>query len=197
MTTVAAIARDGVVHMAGDMLTNIYDRPMPGSARKILRGEAVGGAELLFGVSGDGALLGLIDAELDVPRPPRAGADPQRWAHQIAIAVTRIAVEHSVVDEGRLSGCVLLGFAGRVWTLTHAQAIPHPDGVAAIGSGEGLAIGALDALLGMGVEPRGALLRAVSIAAARDRYTGEPVQEETLEAPTRPSAARKASEKRG
>ncbi len=182
MTTVAAIARQGLVHMAADTMTNVYDRPVFGVS-KILRLPAGPGAEMLVGVCGDGALDGVLRSDLKVKASPAAGDDLQAWASTVARAITEIAGGVGLMSEGRLDGSLLLGFAGRVWTVVHAQAVPHHDGVAAIGSGEGPAIGAVDALLERGVSPPEALESAVRIAIARDRYSGAPIQMELLRPP--------------
>jgi ATP-dependent protease HslVU (ClpYQ) peptidase subunit len=197
VTTVIGVARDGLVHMAGDTTTNVYDRPIPGGVRKILRLETADGFEVMVGISGDGALAGIADCDLEVPAAPAPGADPQRWAHLLASRLTQAAMAAGCVEDGRMSGSVLLGWDGRLWTLAHAQAIPMPDGIGAIGSGEGIAIGAVDALLSMHVPPGVAVLQAVRIACRRDRYSAEPIQEETLYPPAPPVPAAAVRKKRG
>ena len=189
MTTVLALARGGRVVMAADTLTNVYERPIPDGARKIARlpirrttpydGRP---PELLIGTAGAGGLLATV-RRLEPPLPPTDG-DLQAWADEIARAVTTAAVDAGLTDEGRMDGTLLLGWAGQLWTLTHYMAIPHADGVAALGSGEGPAIGALDVLLeAYPTQAPGELLtRALRVAAARDRHTGGSVQLELLEA---------------
>jgi ATP-dependent protease HslVU (ClpYQ) peptidase subunit len=82
---------------------------------------------------------------------------------------------------------MLLGCNGRLWSLTHMHAIPHLDGVAAIGSGEGPAIGAVDALLPFTgppwqMLPAEVVFRAVRIGITRDRYSADPILVELLPA---------------
>lgn len=180
MTTVAAVAKNGAVYMAADSCTNVYERPIVGGATKILRLTP----EILLGVSGYAGLIGLYAADLPgaLPPPPGEEEDPQPWAHKVATVASQLAVTVGLVENGRLDGSLLLGRAGRVWTLVHATAIPHADGVAAIGSGEGPAIGALDALLARKVNPLAAVREAVQIACSRDRYSEPPIQAETLSA---------------
>ncbi len=60
------------------------------------------------------------------------------------------------------------------------MAIRHPDGVAAVGSGEGPAVGALDALTRCGVPPERAVAEAAQIAVERDQWSRPPVQHEFL-----------------
>ncbi|HEX6969132.1 MAG TPA: hypothetical protein VF174_10020 [Micromonosporaceae bacterium] len=181
MTTVAALAVDGAVYMAADTMTNVYDRPVA-SGRKILRMPA-GDGEVLIGISGDAGLPGALLANLKIDGQPADGEDPESWAWAVASAITDIAVEAGLVESGRLDGHLLLACRGRLWTIAHRQAIWHPDGRGAIGSGEGPAIGALDAFLLMDyMGPAEAVARAVKIASERDRYTGGTIQVEALEA---------------
>lgn len=178
MTTVAAVARAGRVHMAADSRTNVYDRPVD-SVRKVLR-MSCGDFEFLLGVSGDGGLPGLLGAHWQLEDGPVSGEDMQPWAHKVAEAVTDLARTWGMVDEGRLNSNLILGAGGRLWTLSHAQAICHPDGIAAIGSGEGPAIGAIDALLARGVDPAKAVSEAVAIAIVRDPHSAGPIHTESL-----------------
>lgn len=180
MTTVAALARDGHVWMAADSMINVYERPIPGGCRKIRRTKA-GDGEALIGVAGTSGLVALTGM-LNLDSPPDAGEDPQPWAETVAVQVTRLAVEHSLLDDGVMDGTLLLGWYGRLWTISHATAIPHGDGVAAAGSGEGPAIGAVDTLLAVAPDmpPAEVVTRAVAVAVARDRHSAAPVQLECL-----------------
>lgn len=189
MTTVCALARNGQIWMAADTRNNVYDRPIIAGAHKIQRRmvEAANG-DLLLGLAGDGCIQQLTHKlKVDYLPDDADSNDAQSWADAIATGITDIALEAAVTnDAGRMDALLLLGAVGRVWTLTHHQAIPHPDGIAAIGSGEELAIGALEAMLSLdlGAEPGEWLVkRAVSIACQYDIYSDEPV-----EAMTWPSA---------
>lgn len=164
MTTVAAVSDGEHVWMAADSLVNVYDRPIIGGVRKIRRLPVSESSDALIGFCGDGGLADLLDARVTLPPAPADG-DLQQWAASVSYAVTDAAVEAGLVEDGRIDGHLLLAYRGRLWTLLHAQAIPHPDGVAALGSGEGLAIGAI---------------RAVEIACLRDRYSGMPMQIEMI-----------------
>jgi ATP-dependent protease HslVU (ClpYQ) peptidase subunit len=177
MTTCVAVARDGRV------ATNVYDRLVVGIT-KIWRHQSanVPGSHgaFLLGYAGDGALPAIVALGLTVKDvPPIDAADDQRdlWAAAMAHAITEQAIESHVTDSGgRLDGNLLLGHDGRVWTLTHMQAIPHRDGRAAVGSGEGLALGAVDAALALGHTDIEAIVTlAVRIGCQRDRYSdGQP-----------------------
>lgn len=181
MTTVAALARDGHVWMAADSLINVYDRPIPDGARKIRRLKA-GDGEVLIGGAGESGILAIAGNLLAVGAEPDDDQDPQVWAERVAVQVTRLAVEHSLLDEGRMAACLILGWRGRLWTISHATAIPHADGIAALGSGEGVAIGAIDALLDAGLEipPPEVVVRAVTLAIARDKHSAGPIHVEHL-----------------
>lgn len=177
MTTLAAIAKDGQVWMAADSMTTVYDRPIPNAARKIRR-LPVGHAEALIGVCGDGGLADLLTTRVTLPSLEGMG-DLQIWAAHVAYVVTDRAIEAGLTEDGRVDGHFLLGHAGQLWTLIHAQAIPHPDGIAALGSGEALAIGAIDALEASN-DPVQTLGRALQIACHRDRYSAGPVYVELV-----------------
>lgn len=167
--------------MAADSQTNVYDRPVFG-IRKIAR-LLVGHCEALLGLAGDGALLALVERAVTDTTKPDAEPDPQRWAAGVAQLVTEISVEAGLAEDGRMDGLLLLGGMGRLWTITHMQAIAHLDGVAALGSGEGPAIGALDALLAYGMKPERAVTKAVQIAIERDQHCGGDLLAERLAAP--------------
>lgn len=184
MTTVAGLARDGHVVMAADTMTAVYDRPIPDGCRKIRRYPTAAGNDALIGVSGRGALATVLDADLDLPEVTLDPDDLGRWANDVARKAAAVAVASQLTDsDGDMDGFLLLGYGGRLWTLVHCYAIPHHDSVAALGSGEGPAIGAMDALLACtDLSLVEVVTRAVGIAAERDRHSGAPVQVEYLPA---------------
>lgn len=182
MTTVVAWATGGAVYMAADTCTNVYERPIIGGARKIRR-IATGTGEALLGFCGSGGLADEIAAHHRIeaePAPDATEDNVHAWAHAIASAMSDIARDAGLTADGKLDGNVLLGWNGRLWTLTHHMAIPHPDGIAALGSGEGPAIGALDVLAELGMAPAQAVRKAVLVGIHRDRYSEAPVQVEVL-----------------
>lgn len=185
VTTAVAIARDGVVVMAADSLTNLYERPLPGSARKIVTvpvGDTA--ANALIAVCGDGALADILRSDLHLDAAPTDDHDDeQRWASAVARAITDLARDAGVVDNGHLDGTLMLGYRGRLWIITHAQAIPVLDGLAAIGSGEGVAMGAAHVLLQLGGRLTEVATEAIVIASRYDKRGGNP----------QPSRARPAS----
>lgn len=184
MTTVIALAEPRGVWMAADTLTNIYERPVRGWARKILRlpvGEL--GGEVLLGISGNAGMVSKARAVWadGFPDPPDDPDAAQEWADAIASALTTPMVEAGMVSEGRLDGHFLLGYPGGLWTLQHHLAILCPDGRGAVGSGEGPAMGALDAFCQSDVPPYRAVSLAATIAVSRDRWSGLPLQLEHIE----------------
>lgn len=183
MTTICGLARQSWVWMAADTQTNVYDRPV-GGARKVLRVSTDTAEPLLLGVAGDAAIAGLVRYDLPAPAAPRDG-DLDLFAHRLAVAITEMAVGRGILnDSPRMDSSLLLGFRGRMWTLTHHQAIAHRDGLAALGSGEGPAIGALWAL-DRHAHLAGATAVGVACAAGStfDRYSAGDIQIETLAPP--------------
>lgn len=190
MTTVAALARDGHVWMAADSLVNVFDRPILDGCRKIRRVKA-GDGEILVGCSAAAGMPSAISAGLKVDTEPTDDQDPQLWAEAIAHAVTDLAFEHHQTEDGRMDATLILGWRGRLWSVWNGVAIPHADGIAAVGSGEGVAIGVVDALLDAGLElpPVEILGRAVTLAIARDKHSAGPIWMEYLPAAELRSAA--------
>lgn len=170
------------VWMAADSLTSVYDRPVHGAV-KILRLPITGGRHLLLGFAGNAGMPGLArrvwDPDVELPDQLE---DLQPWCNALASALTAPMVDAGMVADGLLDGNFLLGVPGRhagleptLWTLGHHMAIRHPDSRGAVGSGEGPAIGALDALLSCGVSPQDAIRQACKTAITRDRWSGYPV----------------------
>lgn len=94
------------------------------------------------------------------------------WAGAAAQAITELYAEHLLLEGGRMDANLLLAAGGHLWTVTHMQAIPHLDGLGAIGSGEGPALGALHAYLDTGMDPVEAVTAACRIGIELDRYSG-------------------------
>lgn len=176
MTTVAAIADGEHVYMAADSRNNVHSRPVIDGARKIARIEAADGAAALLGFCGAGCLAQVIPGALKLDgMPDDDDQAAQQWAHDVARNVTEIAYDLRIVNErGNLDGTLMLGTHGRLWTLTDYQAIPHRNDVAAVGSGDELAMGAMLAL--HSTTDHAATVRiAVQIACELNDYTDEPI----------------------
>jgi ATP-dependent protease HslVU (ClpYQ) peptidase subunit len=180
MTTIAAAAQDGAVYMAADTMTNVYDRPIYG-ARKIRR-LTIGDDEALIAFAGSGAMIGVVGGLVIDPEQIDED-DDHVTAQALAVAVSELAVERGIVEDGKMDGTALLGYRGRLWTLTHMQSIAHDEPhLAALGSGEGPAMGAMTALIGRCYEPGQAVIDAVRIAIRLDRYSGGEVYAEMVSA---------------
>jgi len=194
VTTVVGLAGHSGVWMAADSLTNVYDRPVSG-AEKILRLPIAGNRHVLLGFSGNAGMPGIVRRIWDADRClPDEASELQSWCDEIASQLTEPMVAAGMVEDGMLDGNLLLGVSGRtvgvestIWTLGHHMAIRHPDDRGAVGSGEGPAIGALDALLSCGVPPHDAVRQACKFAIIRDRWSGYPVNEVWLPATESPA----------
>lgn len=184
MTTVVAVATSRGVYMAADTMTNVYDRPILGWARKIVRLRAGDDATVLLGISGNAGMPGRMRSIWPdgVAPYPDSVDDRQAWADDLASEMTRPLVEAGMVDEtGQLDGNLLLGIPGSLWTLAHHMAVLCPDGRGAVGTGEGPAMGALDAFIQSEVPEYRAVELAAAIACTRDRWSRLPLQLEQIE----------------
>jgi ATP-dependent protease HslVU (ClpYQ) peptidase subunit len=166
--------------MGADSATNVYDRPIIDGARKLRRLQ-VGAADCLIGCCGAGGMADVIGYRLGEMLPTDVD-DIDRWAAGVAWAANALCIEVGLTEGGRQDGSLLLGYAGRLWVLSEVQAIRIPDGVCALGSGEGPAMGVLDVLLEQGSDPGCAVEKAVEIAIHRDRHSQGPVYLEHLRA---------------
>lgn len=194
MTTVVAFARYGAVHMASDSMANVYDRPIYDITKIIvLRGDVI------LGFAGAGALPMLMRDKLHIEalKAEASAQDTQAWADNIARQICRLAADHLLTNtDGVFDGSAILGHNGHVWTIAHMAAIPHTDGIAAIGSGEGPAIGALDyyamsATAGDDIEC--VMRTAVEIAIVRDKHSGGNIQYSCVTTPKEPIMGGKPS----
>lgn len=183
MTTVAAIARRGTVHMASDSMANIWDRPIISGVPKIHRHPAAGGGAVLLGCSGDAGLGTLIRSGLKLDAAPAGDDDGQGFADAVALAVTELARDAGLLENGRMSATALLGWHGHLWTISHAVAVRHLDGIAAIGSGEGPAMGAMHALLDTSLTDEQIVRAAVRVGITLDKHSDSPIVYEALTGP--------------
>lgn len=185
MTTVCAVARAGRVVMGADSMAVLNERALHGRTKVIELQVKDPSANpdhpsLLLGFAGNGALSDLVLAHFTVDAAPAPDDDPQPWAATVAQGVTQIAIENWLVDNGKLDGNLLLGWAGHVWTIHTNGAHRHPDGVAAIGSGAEFALGALYMIdtwprsVGEAESVEDAVKAAVTVASHLDIYSGGP-----------------------
>lgn len=197
MTTVAAVTNGLSVWMAADgIAVDEANRRWP-EPHKIARlpvfteaasrqGER---AEALIGIGGAIALVALVQHELTLEQAPARGDDRDlyMWAHSVARAITGLALElrPPITDaEGHLDGLGLLGFAGRLWSLTENAATPLPPAWA-IGTGGEYALGAVHAQMVAAPEraPEDVLRTALATAIVHDGSSGHPVHVERVDTP--------------
>lgn len=149
--------------MVADTETSYCGSPIYG-ARKIRRlhfKNTLG--EVLIAGAGNGALGQVLARHLSIHSAPTSRARKPNamddWAETVAEAVAGVLADAkpplTVAHEGGtvLDGALLLGYAGRLWYLFTHMAQPAPDGVAAIGSGSDIAMGAMHTGLAAGAEP--------------------------------------------
>lgn len=180
MTTIAAATDGTTVWMAADSCSSnspafvVRHRTDP----KLVR-LPVGDRHALLGFAGLVQVERIARYHLDTPTVPDPNADSElaAWAHQVAERWGQLAVDHRAVDaDGDVDGIGLLGYAGRLWSITDGCAL-RIGHYYAIGTGGPYAMGALAAL---GQEHRGIrlpedLTAAVEAAARHDLYTRPPV----------------------
>jgi ATP-dependent protease HslVU (ClpYQ) peptidase subunit len=180
MTTLLACVDGGQTTMAADTYTTICGRPQPDSARKIRQYAPTNTAKVLLGTAGDGSIHNILDGSgFELPTLDHltqgvgTDTDWQRWANQTAYRI------HRTVSPA--TGAHLLACANRLWTLLGAQAIFHPAGRAALGTGADAALGALEAfVVSEGTDREWAVGAAVRIACRLDVDSNEPIQTETI-----------------
>ncbi|RBO87040.1 hypothetical protein [Nocardia puris] len=150
MTIIAAYATDDHVVMGCDTAsTHDGTFVFRASTAKILTLTTGTGEPVLFGASGHGAILPLLRRNLVLPeRPSNRYVDD--WANATAAAITKILatanppVTHN--DDGAgLDGNILMAWRNRIWLVHAHEALPTHGGIAAIGSGRDLALGAMHA----------------------------------------------------
>ena len=174
MTVVAAVARDGHVTMAADTCTNYAGTDLCGAVKiRTLRWTSPSGPDAaLIAASGNGALAAVAAREVRLSTDNGAVPDAsnvaavQSWADEIATAVAEVMAKQSppILDENRIDGALLLGWSGHLFYLFTHQAARVPDGVAALGTGTDVALGAMHTALDAGASPESATTGAVLLA---------------------------------
>lgn len=183
MTTVVGLARPEGVWMSADTGTNVFDRPVVGLQKIWPLCSSKGNTVALLGISGPAAACNVLPAVFaeDLVEP-LGNTDPDRWAYGIAAQLTRAMVDAGlIVPSGQMEGAMLLGVPGHLWTIDHHLAMRSPDGRGSVGSGEAVAMGALDALMKHVKKPPATLVHlAAAIAVDRDRWSQLPLQHVSL-----------------
>lgn len=181
MTTVAAFVDDGKVFMAADSCATVYDRHIRG-VKKIRRYETVSGEQFLIGYAGITAIADCAESSLQIVVSTHSSdmIMLNKFAFGIAKIISGVAIDCNITENGRLDATCLLAYRGNVWTISHMGAIHHENGIAAIGSGEAYAIGAMYALHSRSAPGPFVASEAVGIAIHNDIYSGGDVNIETL-----------------
>lgn len=167
MTVIAAVAREGRVVMVADRQTNYGDQAVYG-ARKIRR-LTCGSGEVLIAASGNGAILNVIGRHCKLDHAPGADAaltELQDWADVVAESVAGVLASSTppLLSEGRaIDGALLLGVHGHLFYLFTHQAAHAPDGVAVLGCGSEVALGAMHVALRAGTGPEDAAVLGVEL----------------------------------
>lgn len=170
MTVIAAVAREGQVVIGTDDVCIQAGRYFPGPT-KVRRVRCTGSdLDVLVAAAGAAELLTYFLRHNHVSPP---GRDLEDWAQGMAEDVTACAAGmtpsalvggETPNERGSMDGLLLLGHAGRLWTLDANMAVHVADGLVAIGSGGEVAIGALHVAMNYGATPRDAVTRAVELA---------------------------------
>lgn len=186
MTIVAAVTDGRTVWMGADSAGTCNGLLI--SKDKIARYTA-GGADYLFGSSGDSVLLTAMRHAGDEYRPdPTNPSECDDWAQNLAETWTKTCCElpYQPVQDGTMPGQGLLAYAGRLWRLGANIAIPVEGRFAAIGFGEDYAYGAFEVLTRTKAfhgSPQNALELAVGAALAWSSHCHPPARYETLQYP--------------
>ena len=175
MTVIVGIATGATIHLAADRQVQYGNQAVHG-ARK-LRRIALDGGDVVIGVAGSGALMtttARMLAQTGLPNvPPNAAADDavDDWANMVAEAITALAAATNppvtITREGQsgdIDGAVLLGVAGRLYYLFGNQSARAVDGIATLGIGSELALGAVLVGLRHGLTPDEVAAHAVELA---------------------------------
>jgi ATP-dependent protease HslVU (ClpYQ) peptidase subunit len=173
MTVVAALAYADRVVMAADRLTNYGGTGVYMCDNKIRRIVSWNGEHILIAASGHGAMLAVIGRNLKIESMPEDSDqdDVQDWADAIANAITELMAQQTPPilhsndgDETTLNGALLLGWRGHLFYVFTHHAVRVHDGIAALGSGADVALGALHASTALEAEALEAVDLAVRLA---------------------------------
>jgi ATP-dependent protease HslVU (ClpYQ) peptidase subunit len=181
LTTILAVADEGWLYMAGDTYTRMYDRSCVDGLTKVHRltfTDAPGEHVLMGGAGYSSAGLAFASLPELLGPVPAPDADLRQWAGHVSRRVFRFLAKELLDDaDGDVSRCAyLIGYREKLFTIVHNGAIAHPDGVAALGSGEGVAIGAYLALkhADWGTNSRARVEQAMRLACTVDGHSNLP-----------------------
>jgi ATP-dependent protease HslVU (ClpYQ) peptidase subunit len=174
VTVIAAIAKDGNVIMGCDTAATYGNTFVFKGEGKIVEVTAADGERVLVGAAGNAAIMSVVKRDLSIFSTPAADAsdeDADGWANATAQAITAILSECSPSllsgggeDASSVDGMLMLAWRGHLWLVFTHSAIRPSNGIVAIGSGQDVALGAMNAAVTFGAEPIDAVHEAVSLA---------------------------------
>jgi ATP-dependent protease HslVU (ClpYQ) peptidase subunit len=184
VTVIAAAATDDGVVMGCDSAANYSGTAVYMAGSKVSRLTSRGGTVLL-GVSGWAGMLPTIERRLtfdgDFALPTGGGESfIDGWAQNVAEQITGILADSSpsfirtadTAGAAQIDGVLLMGWNRYLWIISTHSAVRPRNGVAAIGSGADIALGAIHTALDNGIDPTDAVRRAVELAALYDSGCG-------------------------
>lgn len=180
MTVVVAVADGARVWMGCDTLgVNGWDQKFHVESKIVRR--QVGEGECLFGIAGAGAVIEMFRYDLEIPD---LDGDVDRWVYDIARSITSLCASATppVMNEAGtgINASVILGFAGRLWSIATNEAWKR-DPWTAIGSGDEYALGVLHACEHLGdLGPQDVIYLAVQAASRFDLHCGGDLHLETI-----------------
>lgn len=146
MTVIAGYVdrEGGRVHLAADSASVAGDGLVLPKAK--IHGLVLGDDDhAIFGAAGMAALAPLAQRHLDTEALP-TDAGPDAWAQELAEGITRIALDHLLIntedDDGRADFAILLAWQDRLWALSHDVAVPV-EHYHSVGHGAAVAMGAM------------------------------------------------------
>lgn len=172
MTVIAAVARDGKVFMGCDTAADYSGSYVYKQEGKVAELQTGTGGKLLIAAAGSASLLPVIARNLKIESnltPRHTDDEADSWADSVVAAITGVAADctPSLLTSGDspgLDGTVLFAWDRHVWFMFAHSAIRPSGGVVAIGSGTDVAVGAMNAALQFGAEPKAAVVTAVELA---------------------------------
>lgn len=176
MTIIAAMAAEDHVVMGCDTAADYRGTAIYRADGKIAQWETAQGDRVLLGAAGNAAIVPILLRRLHIGDGPADDADAQTWASALAEKITGVLADaHPAVltpagadAAAGVDGMLLLAWRHRLWLVHTHEALPPYPGIAAVGSGTDLALGALHTASAVGVGAYTAVEMAVALACAFD-----------------------------
>jgi|GEM_PF-4154872 len=177
MTVIAALIAKDRVWMAGDTGSFDGNGTLWPNPHKVFE-TRVAGEPVVIGTSGVSSLGATIRYDLSIDAVPGPD-DADLWAHTVAQAITEMAYERKITrkDSSSIDGTVLFAWRDRLWLISDYLALPV-ESFAAIGSGNELALGAMEVTWHEGMSEDSAkwvVTRAAQAACRWEESCREPV----------------------